>query len=374
MASQGRDSPLHAGAAFRDSATEAGFRVYELDGASRHLKIALPVLGLLFAAFAVPDRIVLGLGQEFCIAIAGRISFLLACFAAVVFMRRERPLAARERIIGAVTLVGIASFGAEIYAYRDANFNLQALSVLLMICAVFLLPNRFWFSVLASLLLSIIGVASMEARHLSLTATELPAYIVDYFLMAALSSAIGHRTSRSRRLEYAYARELERLARIDPLTGAGNRRDFEEKLSAALARIRRYGEEAAVIMLDLDRFKAVNDNFGHERGDAVLVETARRLTAALRSTDSLSRWGGEEFVVLAPRTEAGAVELAERLRTALASIPFEEAGTVTASLGVTLLGTGDGPDSAVARADRALYRAKAAGRNRIETECRGGAR
>jgi diguanylate cyclase (GGDEF)-like protein len=187
--------------------------------------------------------------------------------------------------------------------------------------------------------------------------------------MTALYSAIGHRTSRSRRLEYAYARELERLARIDPLTGAGNRRDFEEKLSAALARIRRYGEEAAVIMLDLDRFKAVNDNFGHERGDAVLVETARRLTAALRSTDSLSRWGGEEFVVLAPRTEAGAVELAERLRTALASMPFEEAGTVTASLGVTLLGTGDGPDSAVARADRALYRAKAAGRNRIETEC-----
>ena len=83
-------------------------------------------------------------------------------------MRRERPLVARERIIGAVTLAGIASFGAEIYAYRDANFNLQSLSVLLMICAVFLLPNRFWFSVLVSLLLAFIGVASMEARHLPL--------------------------------------------------------------------------------------------------------------------------------------------------------------------------------------------------------------
>jgi diguanylate cyclase (GGDEF)-like protein len=368
MASQGRESPLHAGAAFRDAATEAGFRAYELDGASRQLKIALPALGLLFAAFIIPDRIVLGLGQEFGIAIVGRAALLLACLAAVPFMSHEYPLVARERILGAVTLIGIAAFGVEVYAYRDANFNLQSMSVLLMICAVFLFPNRFWFSVLASLLLAFIGIASMEARHLPLRATETPAYIVDYLLMAALSSAIGHKTSRSRRLEYAYARELEHLARIDPLTGAGNRRAFEEKLSAALARIKRYGEEAAVIMLDLDRFKALNDKYGHERGDAVLVETVRRLTAALRSTDSLSRWGGEEFVVLAPRTEAGAVELAERLRTALASLPFEKAGTVTASLGVTLLGAGDGPDSAVARADRALYRAKAAGRNRIETE------
>jgi diguanylate cyclase (GGDEF)-like protein len=313
---------------------------------------------------------VLGLGREFGIAIAGRAAFLLACLAAVPFIGRERTLAARERILGAVTLVGIVAFGAEIYAYRDANFNLQSLSILLMICAVFLLPNRFWFSVLVSLLLAFIGMASMAARHLPLLATEVPAYLVDYLLMAALSSAIGHRTNRARRLEYAYARELEHLARIDPLTGAGNRRDFEERLSAALARIRRYREEAAVIMIDIDRFKVINDNYGHERGDAVLVEIARRLTAALRSTDSLSRWGGEEFVVLAPRTEAGAVELAERLRVALASFPFEEAGTVTASFGVTLIGTGDGPDSAVARADLALYRAKATGRNRIETECR----
>ena len=283
-------------------------------------------------------------------------------------MGREKSFRSRELVLGAVTLTGIAAFGAEVYAYRDANFNLQAMSVLLMICAVFLLPNRFWFSVAASLLLVFIGVASMEARELPLSATETPAFIVDFLLMAAISSSIWHRTSRARRLEYAYARELERLARIDPLTGVGNRRDFEEKLALAFARLSRFGEEAALIMLDIDRFKSVNDNFGHERGDAVLVEASRRLGAVLRSTDSLSRWGGEEFVVLAPRTEEGAFELAERLRAAFAAAPFEEAGRVTASLGLTFLGAGDGAASAIERVDRALYRAKNGGRNRIETE------
>jgi diguanylate cyclase (GGDEF)-like protein len=368
MKQRSRSEQLNARAAFRDAEMETGFRAYELDGASRHLHIALPTLGLLFAAFAIPDSLVLGLGSEFGIAIVGRAIFLLSCLLATPLMVRGKPLLFRERTLAAVTLIGIVAFGAVLYAYRGANFNLQALSILLMICAVFLLPNRFWFSVLASLLLASIGIASLELRRLPLSATERPAYIIDYLLMAALSSSIWHRTSRSRRFEYAYARELERLARIDTLTGAGNRRDFEDRLAAALAKLLRHGEESALIMLDIDDFKSVNDRFGHERGDQVLVEAARRLAAALRSTDSLSRWGGEEFAVLASRTAEGAVELAERLRAAFSSLPFEEAGNITISAGVTLLSTEDRPDSAVARADRALYRAKLEGRNRVEIE------
>jgi diguanylate cyclase (GGDEF)-like protein len=368
MRDRRREYPLNAWAAFKDAAAEAAFRARELDEASRHLRLVIPILGLLFAAFAIPDRLVLGLGREFGIAIAGRAIFLAACLLATPSMAAGRPLPARERTLAAVTLVGIAAFGAVAYAYRDANFHLQAMSILLMISAVFLLPNSFRFSVLASLLLALIGIASLEMRSLTLLATERPAYVVDYLLMVALSSTIWLRTSRSRRYEYSYARELERLARIDPLTGIGNRRDFEDKLGEAFARLRRFGEGSALIMLDIDNFKAVNDNYGHERGDAVLIEATGRLGAALRTTDSLSRWGGEEFAVLAARTAEGAVELAERLRAALSSAPFGDVGTVTVSLGVTLLGEGDEPDRAVERADRALYRAKAHGRNRVETE------
>jgi diguanylate cyclase (GGDEF)-like protein len=356
-------------AAFKDAATEAEFRVHELDEDSLRVQIVLPILGLLYASFAIPDRLVLGSGPNFALALAGRAIFLVSCVLAKPAMARGKPLRARELTLAAVTLVGIASFSAVVYAYRDANFNLQALSILLMICSVFLLPNRLWISVLASLGLAGIGILSLELRHLPLSPTEIPAYIVDFALMAALSSAIWHRMGRARRFEFSYARDLERLARIDPLTGIGNRRDFQNQLSAAFARLLRYGEGSALIMLDIDDFKAVNDNYGHECGDAVLVEAAKRLSASLRVTDSLSRWGGEEFAVLAPRTAAGAAELAERLRLAFDAEPFDRAGRVTVSLGLTLLASGDGPDTAVDRADRALYRAKARGRNRVETEC-----
>jgi two-component system, cell cycle response regulator len=368
MKLRAKADPLNAGAAFKDASTEADFRVYELDGSARHLQLALPLLGLLFSVFVVPDRLVLGMGPDFGLAVGSRAVFLLSCLLAVPFMSRGRPLRSRERVLATVTLIGIAAFAAIDYAYRGANYGLQALSTLLMICAVFLLPNRFWFSVLACLLLAAIGIASLQIRQIPLLPTERPAYMVDFLLMAGLSSAIWHRTSRSRRFEYSYLKELERLARIDPLTGAGNRRDFEERLAAAFAHLRRYGEESALLMLDIDNFKAVNDRYGHERGDAVLVEVVRRLTAALRSTDSLSRWGGEEFAVIASRTAAGAWELAERLQAAFASQPFEEAGQITVSVGLTLLGIGDDPQEAVERADRALYRAKEMGRNRIEIE------
>jgi diguanylate cyclase (GGDEF)-like protein len=368
MVGRQSDGSLSACASFREKSAEANFRLHELDTASLHLRVALPLIGILFAAFAVPDWMVLGPGKEFALAVAARAAFLVLCIAAAHFMGRGTSLLARELIMAAVTLTGIAAFGAEVYAYRDADFNLQAMSVLLMICAVYLLPNRFWFSVFSSFLLVFIGIASMEARHLPLSAMERPGYIADYLLMAALSAAIWHRTCRARRLEYSKALELERLARVDSLTGAGNRRAFEERLRDAISRHRRYGEPSAVIMLDLDAFKRVNDQYGHDRGDAVLLETANRLAAALRSTDSLSRWGGEEFVVLAARTAAGAVELAERLRSELADLPYEKAGTVTASLGVTLLQDGDDADSAMGRADKALYLAKAKGRNRVETD------
>lgn len=165
--------------------------------------------------------------------------------------------------------------------------------------------------------------------------------------------------------------ELQRLASVDPLTGVSNRRVFMERLAFELARVRRYGEAAALLMLDLDHFKLVNDRHGHAAGDAVLRSFTERATAELRQTDTLGRLGGEEFAILLPATdEAGACELAERIRMRLAGQPIEYGGqsiAVTVSTGVALLESTDPhADAVLARADEALYRAKQRGRNRIE--------
>ena len=167
--------------------------------------------------------------------------------------------------------------------------------------------------------------------------------------------------------------ELRRLATTDALTGIANRRHFIEQLAAELARVKRFGKPAALLMIDLDHFKRVNDSHGHGVGDLVLKHFASVIGDSLRRIDCFGRLGGEEFAVLLPGSEPqGARELAERLRQAAATSPTATEGgpvAVTISIGVTELDAGDlDPNHILARADRALYRAKENGRNRVELE------
>ncbi|MFL6681633.1 MAG: PAS domain-containing protein [Burkholderiaceae bacterium] len=164
-------------------------------------------------------------------------------------------------------------------------------------------------------------------------------------------------------------RELQRLARVDTLTGLANRRQFDELLEHALARYRRARRPLALIYLDIDRFKAINDTHGHAVGDAVLREFAARLESGLRETDVAARLSGDEFVVtldgLSTREEA--VGVATKLLHAI-RVPMPVAGKtldVTASMGLAWLDglTEVDAEALTLRADRALYRAKAAGRN-----------
>lgn len=166
----------------------------------------------------------------------------------------------------------------------------------------------------------------------------------------------------------ARADELERVSRTDHLTGLHNRRHIEEHLRGLRSGARRHGYPLAVLVIDVDHFKQVNDTLGHAGGDEVLIEVARRLEATVRSEDLVGRWGGEEFIVLAPYTDvSAAAALGERLRAAVGGTPVIGDGrelTVTISIGAT---AGDGDDDLVVQADRHLYAAKAAGRDRVET-------
>jgi two-component system, cell cycle response regulator len=162
--------------------------------------------------------------------------------------------------------------------------------------------------------------------------------------------------------------ELETVTRTDALTGICNRRHLEERLHGMLAAARRHHQPAAVLMIDVDHFKRVNDTLGHAGGDAVLRQVADRLHRRVRLEDVVGRWGGEEFVVLSDATDAAAAEvLAGRLLAAVGGSPFAIEGGD--DVGVTVsIGCAAGTDDAEAllrRADAALYEAKSNGRNRV---------
>ena len=161
--------------------------------------------------------------------------------------------------------------------------------------------------------------------------------------------------------------ELELLSVTDSLTGLVNRHKLDERLADELARSRRHGTAFALIMLDIDHFKAVNDTYGHQAGDEVLVEMAALLRRHSRDSDMLGRWGGEEFLLLCPETdESGAMSLAEHLRASIEAARFSTLGRVTASFGVAVWRPVDDGEALLRRADEALYRAKEKGRNRVE--------
>ncbi len=163
--------------------------------------------------------------------------------------------------------------------------------------------------------------------------------------------------------------DLALASRRDALTGLPNRRAFEEDLAREASRAVRAGTPLAVVVLDVDRFKAVNDTHGHAAGDAVLQAVAARAAGAIRAGDLLARVGGEEFGILLPAADlARAVDAAERIRMTLAALPVEAAGialAITASFGCAALARGETPEELVARADARLYEAKGAGRNRV---------
>lgn len=166
-------------------------------------------------------------------------------------------------------------------------------------------------------------------------------------------------------------RQEHQLASTDPLTGIANRLVFEQRMIQACERVLQDDTETCLLVLDIDRFKHINDRFGHAAGDRALRIVAEQLKAGLRPDDLLARYGGEEFVVVLPGTgmEAGSM-IAEGLRTCIESIGFrgqQQPVRITLSCGITALRAGDTPDSAFDRADRALYRAKHNGRNRCET-------
>lgn len=161
--------------------------------------------------------------------------------------------------------------------------------------------------------------------------------------------------------------KIKRLSEEDYLTGLYNRRKIHEIIETEIIRSKRYNSAFSVILIDIDDFKIVNDTFGHNTGDKVLVQFSGTLKHTIRESDIASRWGGEEFLVIMPETTIdGASALAEKLRSNIENCDFKNIGNITASFGVTGIRHGDNVQSLIHRADEALYSAKEAGKNTVK--------
>lgn len=302
---------------------------------------------------------------------------LVFCFALIRFLAEDNP--DRRDFFRTLAIYALGYFLLAFYinTYQpqlpDGNWGDLLISGLFVVLAIMAGSKRRYPAVEVSRSLRRIvdaGVPLMLPLLLMMVALLLarlqPTLATVGFIGAMLGYALRSVLSQ---VEIQRQRdELETLARRDPLTGLGNRRSFDESLGSARGRAHRQGLGLAVLMIDIDHFKRLNDTYGHPEGDRRLQSVAAILDGCLqRGDDLLARYGGEEFIAALPSPDAAhALGLGERLRASVeaAALPAPEA-TVTISIGVAWQAPGEDrdPRDLVERADQALYRAKHAGRN-----------
>ena len=181
----------------------------------------------------------------------------------------------------------------------------------------------------------------------------------------AIASDITQRVQQEKEIQEKNEK-LERLATVDYLTGLYNRAKIDEFLQYAYHRFQRYNNPFGIIMLDIDYFKEINDEYGHQVGDIFLVELSEILSSHSRLSDFIGRWGGEEFLIVSANNDREGLETqAQYIRKSIEKFDFTHVGSKTVSIGISIVIKGDDADSLIKRADDALYDAKNSGRNRV---------
>lgn len=338
----------------------------------RRVYLLVTLVGLVGCAW----RLSTGRGTEWELRLAYPLLSVYLAFALVVLVALPRRIRAVE--VGGyatVTTVWLATMAAQLATIEDDALAWQSLfpgvyaNVFLVIVLAQLWFDRrwaLWLSLVAPVVSTVIGLARFlptDAVGRDYTAELLGAQ--GYLVVLALLIHLMARSKEALARTQAEASRMRELAFADQLTGLPNRRRLTAELDRLLHDRRAQGP-IAVIAFDLDRFKAINDTHGHEAGDEVLRAVADLARGAVRGDHVVGRWGGEEFLVLAPHTDlAAASVVAERLRAAIAGHVFPRGLTVTASFGVDVVRPGEEADGALHRADRLLYAAKAAGRDAV---------
>lgn len=273
------------------------------------------------------------------------------------------PLLAKVRFLTAVVTAAVAAAMLD----RGYGFGVAGVVAMLLTGPYIAADRRDLLRMNAAALLALAVVTAAIARE----PFDVAGTVVFVLLAVAVSMLLGRVIEASHRRIFALEMELRRDARTDTLTGLDNRRAIQERAAIDLERARRSGAPVSVILCDVDRFKDINDRHGHDAGDAVLRVSAAVLRGALRQTDALGRWGGEEFIAVLAHTDARtAMEIAERMRATIAATRFEglpDGATISIGL-ATITGFADVPgawEDLLKEADRRLYRAKSEGRNRV---------
>lgn len=376
---------------FVDAATEHAFRAHSEPLMARALRRALLVWAALVVLFGALDYPALGWTAEFQVLFGWRLATGLILVFFYFQVRRKPALATAGYAVTAVEIFGSVLFFLLYFLRHDIVTWVIGVVAVSLLALFMYIPNRVYLSLLAAgfiiagmlfcVAINGFGIETLVGLTFMLMLPTVVGFFTairwqvaqrqNYALLMQVMSANRDLQSEVRRRE-ALEVELKRQATTDPLTGLFNRRQYEMLFQRERERCNRLHQQMSLCIMDLDHFKRINDEHGHDVGDAVLRHVAQQLSCSLRHSDVVGRFGGEEFVLVLPDTGLEqAVAVLNRLREDLAATPVPVNGQllrVSATFGVTEVQEGDAElEDILKRADRALYEGKGAGRNRVMT-------
>ena len=344
----------------------ARFEAMKLTTAQRYIHVFAGVASVVGFLFVVCDLLLIGKQSERLIACTLRYSFSVLLILMALKLQRIRTFAAFSAAVSLIEACAILLSFSILQLYDMPNFMIQAMGVVLTILTVFIVPNR-WENMLALALISS-GAYFVYSylRFPDIQTREFLATILFAGLTIAICAAKTIGTDRHAHREFDARTRLEQANARDFLTNAATRGMLEEEARRWMSFCRRQGLPLCLVFADLDDLKRINDRFGHAMGDVALREVASVMRSHLRNSDTIARWGGDEFVLILPNvTLQNAVLLLDRVKNAVSQIRLESEITISCSFGVVQMGAQSGYAELLSEADAMMYRAKQAGKGKI---------
>ncbi len=360
---------------FLSKEKESAYRAHYLQPDKNLARFIILVILVASILFISSDMLFTASHSELLPLIITRLSFA-AWSAVTIYMLRDVNSAKIFDLYCALWLLSLILMMTFIYSSRPAaNLNSTLTSCLMALLFYVLFPARLSIQIISALTLSLFNITHVFISKETLQTGAMGSVLGSYISCNLIGLFIAIRWHKSRRREYSTHRKamnlhkkLEELAFTDDLTGLANRRSSLKQLVSEYHRHKRYDNHLSIMVIDIDFFKHINDNYGHDQGDNTLKAIADLISNSCRNNDTAGRMGGEEFMILLPETNLeNAHRLAERLRERCAALTIHSDDNkinVTISIGVSQANADDAyPKDMLKRADIALYTAKDSGRN-----------
>jgi diguanylate cyclase (GGDEF)-like protein len=356
---------------FKDRALEQDFQTYILQESINHSRRYVLAFGIVFLLFILPDYFFVKNMDKLPAILLIRVLFL-----SISIYYNLRVTHVKNSLYSFSTvyeLVSIIVFWAvfSLYTHPDITIHHQVL-IIFILAIFFTIPNSFLNKLVLTFLLTsgfFYIAAKRGAFLLSSCGWDICSLTIIILIFCSL---IVKNINKLQRIQFIDTQALERLSSTDALTGALNRRKYDQDLEKEITRAQRYQLPLSGIMLDLDNFKRINDEYGHLAGDKILVRLCSYIRTLIRKIDQIYRWGGEEFIIILPNTRLKAAEqLANRIQNFLQKADFSPASEVACSFGVTSWNEYELADSFTNRLDQLLYQAKRKGKGCIVSDNQG---